>query len=126
MTPYLVLAAGTVFLMAAASTTQFVILTFRNPMRRGVLRTDAMAIFAVLMLVVLYGLAVGAQVYGLLGVGVGSVACGIVTVAVFAGTLWINDKLFHLRERLYRADNGMSPFAPLGDAAPHAARPTGA
>lgn len=126
MTAYLLLVVATLFQAASAGITQLVILTFRNPMREGMLRSEWLAIGAVLALLVLYGLTTTAQIYMLLEVGAGSIASSIIAVAVFGGTLWLNDRLFGLRERLRRADAGESPFYRSGGSVASSATPSGA
>ncbi len=90
--------------------TQFLVLAFRNPHRHAWLRTTFAESVAVIGIVMGLALTISLLISTLVGSGVNVLVAMGIGIAVPVAVALLNERLFHLRARLRRADAGQSPF----------------
>lgn len=106
------------FVAIVVSTIQLLVLIFRNPHRPQWLRHGGIEAVAVLIIVAGITLSVATLVTGPVGAGVNVFASLIIAAITPIAVAIVNQRIFHVRERLRRSDVGASPFAPLADGEP--------
>jgi predicted Na+-dependent transporter len=102
-----------VFVAAVVSIIQLLVLVFRNPHRPQWLRQSLAESVAVIGIVMGLTLSMASLVAGLVGAGGSVFVSLILTFAVPFAVALVNERLFHLRERLRRADSGGRPLRRL-------------
>jgi len=110
---------GTVLLI------EFLVLLFRNPHRSKWLRSDFAQTTAALLLVAVSCLVFAMFMTGLLGAGLDVFAALPIAVAIPVVVVFVSMKLVGFRERLRRADAGLSPFQAHLSGADDRATPAG-
>lgn len=101
------------FVAATVSIIQLLVLAFRNPHRTQWLRRGFTESVAVLGIVMGLTLSVAMLIAGLVGSGANVFISLVIAALVPFAVAFVNERVFHLRERLRRAEAGASPFAPL-------------
>lgn len=102
-----------VFVAATVSIIQLLVLAFRNPHRPQWLRGGFAESVAVLGIVMGLTLSTAMLIAGLVGSGANVFVSLVIAALVPFAVAFVNARLFHLRERLRRAEAGASPFTPF-------------
>lgn len=106
----LALAVGIVSVVTFIAVAALLVVVFRNPFGPAWLKRDAPAItVSVLMSAAVAGVT-GLTISSFVGAGLNLISAAIVTIALFVLSGLAVGRLFHVRERLRRADADQSPF----------------
>lgn len=106
----LALAVGIVSVVTFVAVAALLVVVFRNPFSPAWLKRDGPAITASVLMSGAVAGVTGLTISSLVGAGLHMISAAILTIALFTLSGIAVGRLFHVRERLRRADAGQSPF----------------